>query len=287
MSTAIVLPKRETEELQTQLKELLIFLESLEITETPGIRGLSALIADVKAIGEVNCVHRLERAEILIVELRRYQVGIEEKLEKPTQYSHRIHSFFTNLRARFAGQAETEARKLAGACGAYRQRLAEEARRREESERREAQRIADEENARRRKEYEAEIEAERRRIAEQRVTEAVEVAARLEAEGRAEEANALLSNAAKIASEVIEMSLPEPELAVPAPVAVAEPVAKAQGVGYRRKWKFRIINATLIQREYLQPDEQKIRKIVEAMGRDAPVRGIEVYEDQVASVKRK
>ena len=282
MSTAIVLPKRETEELQTQLKELLIFLESLEITETPGIRGLSALIADVKAIGEVNCVHRLERAEILIVELRRYQVGIEEKLEKPTQYSHRIHSFFTNLRARFAGQAETEARKLAGACGAYRQRLAEEARRREESERREAQRIADEENARRRKEYEAEIEAERRRDPRRG-----RHGPGLEAEGRAEEANALLSNAAKIASEVIEMSLPEPELAVPAPVAVAEPVAKAQGVGYRRKWKFRIINATLIQREYLQPDEQKIRKIVEAMGRDAPVRGIEVYEDQVASVKRK
>jgi hypothetical protein len=289
MSTTLaVIPPNEQREIETTLRELLAFLQDVQITETPGVRGLSAIVADVTALDAVDCIHKLERGESLVVELRKYEDAVKAKLDTPTDYANRIHKFFTGLRARFAGQAETEAKKLARVCGAYRQRLADEARRREETERKEGQREADVENARRRKEYEEQVEAERKRIAEERVTEAVEVAARLEAEGRKDDAELVLANAADFGRFAAEdVNLPEPELAVPEPVAVAQPMANLQGVGYRRVWKFRIVDTARIQREYLQPNEQKIRKIVEAMGRDAPVKGIEVYEDQVASVKRR
>ena len=55
---------------------------------------------------------------------------------------------------------------------------------------------------------------------------------------------------------------------------------KAEGVSVRMIKKFRILNAAAIHRNFLVPDEKKIRKVVDSMGPDAEtlVGGIEVYE---------
>src|SRR5690348_10494410 len=109
-----IAPDAEQREIEQQLRDLLTFLQDVRITETEGVRGLSAIVADTAALGPINCVHTLERAEALVVELKRYQDAVTDKLATPTVYAYNIHRWFTSFRAQFAGKAESEARKLAG-----------------------------------------------------------------------------------------------------------------------------------------------------------------------------
>ncbi len=55
----------------------------------------------------------------------------------------------------------------------------------------------------------------------------------------------------------------------------------------RKVWQFRIVDPAAIKREYMQPDEKKIRGLVKALGLQAAaaVGGIEVYEDQIVSAR--
>jgi len=102
-------------------------------------------------------------------------------------------------------------------------------------------------------------EEEDRRIAE---------AETLTAAGQPEAAEAILS--AMVVAPVVEIARPA-----------------AQGVSTRRKWTFRIVDESQINRAYLMPDEVKIRKMVNALGPDAAavVGGIEVLEDRIVSVR--
>jgi len=56
---------------------------------------------------------------------------------------------------------------------------------------------------------------------------------------------------------------------------------KAAGISTKTVWKYRIVNPDLIAREFLVPDEQKIGKVVKAMGMDAVgvVGAIEVWPE--------
>ena len=55
---------------------------------------------------------------------------------------------------------------------------------------------------------------------------------------------------------------------------------KAEGTTVRMLRRYRVTDESKIRRAYLQPDEQKIRKLVERFGKEAEeaVGGIEVYE---------
>jgi len=122
--------------------------------------------------------------------------------------------------------------------------LADEERRRREAE--EAKRRAELERMRLEAELEAKAreadgiknESERRRIEDQIITDAARREAELE---------------------------PIPE--VPA-------AAKADGVSLRDNWTFEIIDESLIPREYLIPDEVKIRKVVVAMKDKTNIPGV-------------
>jgi len=110
--------------------------------------------------------------------------------------------------------------------------------------------------------------AEAKKIAEQ---ERLEQAKKLEEAGDDEGAAQALEEAC------------EPEMA-----PAAQPIEKApkvDGVIHKTIFKFRVANAQKIPREYLTEDLPKIRKVVQALGKDANIPGIEVYSERVTAFK--
>ena len=74
----------------------------------------------------------------------------------------------------------------------------------------------------------------------------------------------------------------------PRPVFVAAPPAQApkvEGVSFRDDWDFVITNAALIPREYLIPDEKKIRAVVKAMKEHTNIPGIRAERGRTAAVR--
>lgn len=70
---------------------------------------------------------------------------------------------------------------------------------------------------------------------------------------------------------------------VVAPVIRTDP-PKISGQSVREVWLFQIDDASLIPREYLVPDESKIRRYVNAMKADAKIPGVRIYsEKRIAS----
>ncbi|MBF0488461.1 MAG: hypothetical protein HQK98_09895 [Nitrospirae bacterium] len=69
------------------------------------------------------------------------------------------------------------------------------------------------------------------------------------------------------------------------PATVMQETPKVSGIITRKTTKYRIIDAALIPREYLMPDEKKIGGVVRAMGMQTKIAGIEAYEETVMSVR--
>lgn len=66
-----------------------------------------------------------------------------------------------------------------------------------------------------------------------------------------------------------------------APVFVTKDVPKIEGVSFREYWKVKIINADLIPREYMIPDEKKLGAMARALKGTMNIPGIEVYSERV------
>ncbi|MBI5193252.1 MAG: hypothetical protein HZA08_07415 [Nitrospirae bacterium] len=115
------------------------------------------------------------------------------------------------------------------------------------------------EQERKRREEEARLREEaRKREEEARLAEAVFH----EAAGNNEEAEAILN-------------LP----IEPPPVILPKATPKVAGISTRVIWKFRIVDANKIPREYMIPYEQAIGALVRALGDAAKIPGIEVYPE--------
>lgn len=75
----------------------------------------------------------------------------------------------------------------------------------------------------------------------------------------------------------------------PAPVVVA-PVVKATpvvaGIAFRACWKFRVANDALVPVKYKTTDEKKIRAVVNALGLEARIPGVEVWADTTLAARR-
>lgn len=89
------------------------------------------------------------------------------------------------------------------------------------------------------------------------------VALRLEQEGKKKEAERVL------ATEVV------------VPDVKIESVPKISGLSSREEWNFEIVDETLIPREFLMPDEKKIRAYVRAMRANANIPGIRVFKSEI------
>lgn len=120
---------------------------------------------------------------------------------------------------------------------------------------------------RKRREAEAALRAEAKRIEEEaRINEALQ----LEAAGQKDEAQRVIEAPAFVPAISIESTAP-----------------KVQGISTRKKFGFRIKDEQALPRAYLIPDEKKIRRVVEAMGREANIPGIEVTEETIVAAGRR
>ena len=114
-------------------------------------------------------------------------------------------------------------------------------------------------------------EQERRRLQADAEAKARKERERLQAQAQAAE------KAGKVERSEV---LAERAAQVVAPVVVTAP-PRVAGQSVRKAWKFEIVDAQAIPREYLVPDESKIRKVVAALGADAVIAGVRVYAETV------
>lgn len=120
-----------------------------------------------------------------------------------------------------------------------------------------------------------EYETEQRRIKAEHERKLREEARKIEEEARLKEATRLEAEGRqKEAERLIEAPIFTP------PVTVAPPTPRVQGVKYVTTWRFRIVDETLIPRQFLSVDEKKIGGVVRAMRGEAQIPGVEVYEDR-------
>lgn len=125
---------------------------------------------------------------------------------------------------------------------------------------------------REKEEAQRKIEAEAR----QRAQEAANAEARALALAEAEKARKAAEAAAAKAAEREEQAASLP----PAPVITIAPVAaKVAGETSVKVWKFRIVNAAIVPREYLAIDESKIGAVVRATKGTLTIPGVEIYSE--------
>jgi hypothetical protein len=101
-------------------------------------------------------------------------------------------------------------------------------------------------------------EEEERRLAE---------AAALEAEGKTDEAEAVIERPA-----------------TPFVPSVPPPAPKVAGISTRKMWKWRLVDEAKVPRQYFTLDEKKINGVVRSMGRNANIPGIQVYQEETMAV---
>ena len=79
-----------------------------------------------------------------------------------------------------------------------------------------------------------------------------------------------------------ETKLAEEILNTPVTVSPKYEKPKIQGISFAEIWDFEILDEKLIPREYLIPDEQKIRQIVKATKGELNIPGIKIFKRKVA-----
>lgn len=122
----------------------------------------------------------------------------------------------------------------------------------------------DREQERQRREDEERLAAQAKKEADDR---AIREAQELQAQGEHELADVVIENQA----------------AAPAPVvSIASSVPKIQGIAKRTNWRWRVKNAALIPREYLQPNEIAINGVVRSLKDKTVIPGIEIYSEDSA-----
>lgn len=78
-----------------------------------------------------------------------------------------------------------------------------------------------------------------------------------------------------LAAEILDAPSTEPV------VVVQKDVPKVAGLSFREDWKFEIVDALAIPREYQMPDEAKIGKIVRALKQTCYIPGIRIFAVKV------
>lgn len=136
------------------------------------------------------------------------------------------------------------------------------------------------------KKQEEKRRAEEARLAEIQRQEAEKL--RKQAEKEAARAESLKTEKARAEAKAKAEKLQAKAVATTAISPVVESkVDDISGIKKRRDWKFRIIDANQIPREYLIPDEKYIGQIVRASKGKKEIPGVEIYfEDNISSTNR-
>lgn len=140
-------------------------------------------------------------------------------------------------------------------------------------------------------EFEAPEKIARDKLAEWKATvdaerKATEAAAREQARRDAEAIQQARADAAAARGDDEQASR---ILAAPPPVAVpvvaVKPAGKINGVGFVEAWRFEIVDADALPREYMQPNEVAIRKVVSALKGMTRIPGVRVWPESQARIR--
>jgi len=128
--------------------------------------------------------------------------------------------------------------------------------------------------------------AEEKRLADIQRKEADELQRKANIE--MERINKLKTAKAKEAAQAKALELQAKADAVTscAPTKVANKVEAVAGISTRKVWKFKVVDANLIPREYMMPDEKFIGKMIEASKGSKPIAGIEIYSEDIIVARR-
>lgn len=116
----------------------------------------------------------------------------------------------------------------------------------------------------------AEEEAKQRELARK----AEELARKAEEEKNKKKAEELAKKAQEMQEKAME---------IPAEVATTTQGVRGGATTIKKIWKFQIIDKKAIPHEYLMPDEQAIRRAIQAGLRDLP--GVKIYQEEIVATK--
>lgn len=72
-----------------------------------------------------------------------------------------------------------------------------------------------------------------------------------------------------------------------APVYAAPAAPKVAGITTRKEWDFEITDAARVPRQFLMVDETKLRKYVKAMGAQAAMDGVRIFQRETVAASRR
>ena len=207
--------------------------------------------------------------------IREMRKQVNESYDPIISDAHRLHKTAIDRKKAVDSPLESAERYVKGQMSAY---DAEQERLRRIEQARLAEIARKEEEARRKAELER-LEAERKAEEERILAEAIAA----EESGDSTTAEAL-TNQAEMVSESIQQekaAIASEPVYVP-PIVLQKATPKMQGGPvYRTVWKFEVINAALIPREYLTPDMIKIGGVGRTLKTAARIPGIRFYEERV------
>lgn len=224
-----------------------------KIQEQPQVIEALALVTSAKAITVANLDDREYASEIgrKIAGIEKWFAGFVEPMKRAAAAAHKAICTQENSVINPLQEAK---RHLSSQIGAFDQRM-------------ERERRAEEDRIRKQLAEEAEAAA-KKQSQEQAITDAIA----LEAEGDSKGAAAVLNNPAPVSVYV-------------PPVILPSVVPQTKGVAATTRYAFRVVNADLIPREYMVPDEKAIGQIVRALKEKTKIPGIEVYPEHGASFR--
>jgi len=218
---------------------------------------------------QVTTPETFGEAGALLRDVAAYIKRVGEITEPVVTAAHKAHQAAVLQRTNLLRPAENAKRILGTRMAAYEQEVARQHREAEAA--RERERVALEAAERER------VAAEQRRLQAEADDRQIAAAAAAEAAGDAQLAE-------RIVSERPLVTLPPPRPVFVPPVAA--PLAPAvAGVSFRDDWDFEVTNLAAIPREYMMPDEVKIRRVVKAMRGACSIPGIKAIPKRVTAVR--
>lgn len=200
--------------------------------------------------------------------VKRMRRMVGDLYDDPIDQAYKLHKSLCGRRNALDGplaEAETAIKRGIGTYEANKQAEIEAKRRAEEAE---ARRKAEELE----RERQCQIEADRKVAEDKRLAQA----AALEAAGKPKEADAVLAAPIYVVAPPI----------APPPIVDRTPRYQApEAVSTRMNWQFRIVNANLIPRDWLSPNEKAIGAYVRTMKDKAVIPGVEIYSEASASLR--
>ncbi len=232
-------------------------------------RDSSAIVAESKSFAIIKDDDHCQQAIAFGQRVKGMRDMVGQLYDAEIKQAHSLHKSLCAKRNALNDpleSAETTIKRGVGNYEAAKRAAIEEARRKEEAAAREAAQLAEIERQKA-------IDDARKLAEDARLKQAEE----LEAQGRHD-------LAARVVAAPVMIQAPPPVQVAP-PVATTPKYEAPTGTSLRRTWKFRIVDVSLIPREYLIANEMMLGMVARTHKENASVPGVEFYAEASASLR--